>query len=832
MSPTLRKYPIVAALALAVCAPTSFAQLQLEEVIVTAQKRAESLQDVPISVSALQGDKISDAGIPNMAALADYVPNLFISDAPVSTNIYMRGMGSSNNQAFEQSVGMYIDGIYMGRGRQYRAPFMDIERVEVLRGPQGILFGKNTVAGAVSVITASPSLDDPLNGNIALSYEDNDGIIGEGVLSGAITDNFALRGAFKYRETDGYTENTFLDTDEPEIEETVYRLTAVWEPNENMDLTLKYSYSDLEREGAASGVTTYLTPAQRAELIPNAGAFTQAAYAINDVFYPNFSDDVREEFTYSKDNNYGTNGKVDGVSVGEYQESSDNDTDNWALNFNYYMGEYTITSVTGWSEYSYTDGCDCDWLPLQFISRDDDQDFEQFSQEIRLASPTGGFFEYIAGAYYEESTLEFDRFVTIDGAIGGLLEPVLGIPNLAFALSGRQYNANQQRRNHHYELDSDSWAIFGQGTFNLRDDLRLTLGIRYTEETKDVESTQFLSDDITGLDVPSDEFWLGQIYGTTFDTYRYAYKEDRDTDDLLPQVNLQWDITDNSMLYASYSEGFKSGGFTGADDGAPGDLQTQTYPCSPDEPWFDCYDPTNPPDDFEFEDEEVTAYEIGGKHTLLEGAMTLNWAAFYTEYDNLQTSIFKGISFGVTNAAEVTVQGFEFDMLWQATEGLRVGLNGAWLDSEYDSYPTAPCTSLQLDADPLCGQEGGTTVNDVTGENTTFAPEYSASLFWDYSYLFGNGMEFFAGGEFNYSDEFDTQGDLDPNDVTDDYTKINLRAGIRSADERWELMVYGRNITDEEVYVYGFDVPLLSGSHAAMIDEGEVWGGRIRYSFN
>ena len=212
--------------------------------------------------------------------------------------------------------------------------------------------------------------------------------------------------------------------------------------------------------------------------------------------------------------------------------------------------------------------------------------------------------------------------------------------------------------------------------------------------------------------------------------------------------------------------------------------------------------------------------------------MTLNWAAFYTEYDNLQTSIFKGISFGVTNAAEVTVQGFEFDMLWQATEGLRVGLNGAWLDSEYDSYPTAPCTSLQLDADPLCGQEGGTTVNDVTGENTTFAPEYSASLFWDYSYLFGNGMEFFAGGEFNYSDEFDTQGDLDPNDLTDDYTKINLRAGIRSADERWELMVYGRNITDEEVYIYGFDVPLLSGSHASMIDEGEVWGGRIRYSFN
>ncbi len=139
MAVQYRMSPLVAAIAL-ITSSLAHSQVVLEEVIVTAQKRAQSLQDVPISVSAIQGQKIQDAGIPNMAALADYVPNLMISDAPVSTNIYMRGMGSSNNQAFEQSVGMYIDGIYMGRGRQYRAPFMDIERVEVLRGPQGTLF--------------------------------------------------------------------------------------------------------------------------------------------------------------------------------------------------------------------------------------------------------------------------------------------------------------------------------------------------------------------------------------------------------------------------------------------------------------------------------------------------------------------------------------------------------------------------------------------------------------------------------------------------------------------------------------------------------------------
>ena len=349
--------------------------LVLEEVVVTAQKRAQSMQDVPISVSALQGKKINDAGIPNMAALADYVPNLFISDGPVNTNIYMRGMGSSNNQAFEQSVGMYIDGIYMGRGRQYRSPFMDIQRVEVLRGPQGTLFGKNTVAGAISVITASPEVDEELNGSLALSGESNEGLIGEGVLSGAVTDTFALRGAFKYRETEGYVENQFLNADEPKIEETVYRLTGIWQPTDTLDITMKWGQSELERKGVASGVSVYASPETRAEDFPNAGQFTQIAYALTDRFYPDFADISSKDATIFKDNNFGPNGRSDGIGVGQFEESSDQNTDNAALTINWDIGEYTLTAVTGYSAYDYTDGCDCDWLPLQFIARDDEQDF-------------------------------------------------------------------------------------------------------------------------------------------------------------------------------------------------------------------------------------------------------------------------------------------------------------------------------------------------------------------------------------------------------------------------------------------------------------------------
>ena len=819
MSSLFRKAPLVTAVALATAASFSHAQLQLEEVIVTAQKRAESLQDVPISVSAIQGDKIADAGIGNMSALADHVPNLHIAEAPVNTNIYMRGMGSGNNQAFEQSVGMYIDGVYMGRGRQYRSPFMDVERIEVLRGPQGTLFGKNTVAGAVNILTASPGFDDEFNGNLSVDTDTNGGLSGEGVLSGAVTDNLALRAAFKVRETDGFVENTYLNQDEPEIEETVFRLSAVWQITDNLEAEFKYSMAEYDREGVGSGGWLYLDAEQRAEQVPNRSAFANIAYLVTDTWYPEYAERAGNEFEIYKDNGFGRDSGT--VDIGIEPESSDNDIDNFVATFNYYMGEHTITSITGYSQYQYVDGADVDWLPLQFIDRYDDQEFEQISQEIRITSPIGEKFEYIAGAYYEENDLEFDRRVTIDLNIDGLVPATIGSNSLLLLLTGFEYGPEQISRSHYYQLDSDSWALFAQGTYNISDTLHVTVGVRYTKETKDVVSTQFLADSDSGHDVPNDNEHLGEQMAANFNSYTFDYDEDRNTDAFLPSLNVTWDASDDDMLYFTFSQGFKSGGFTSADDGQPGDLEQGEW--GP-------YDPTNPSDEFEFDDEEVDAFEIGGKHTLLDGAMTANWAAFYTEYSDLQISIFKGVGFTVTNA-DAEVKGLEFDLLWQATEELRLGFNAAYLDAEWDNYAHAPCTAIQLDMDALCGVDGGVSDNDLSGQTTTFAPEYSGTLFFDYSHLFGNGMELFAGGEVNYSDDFNSAGDKDPIDVTESFTKINLRLGLRAANESWDIMLYGRNITDEEVYSISFDTPVLAGSHSAQIDEGELYGARFSYHF-
>ncbi|MCV6615012.1 MAG: TonB-dependent receptor, partial [Cellvibrionaceae bacterium] len=359
-----------------------------------------------------------------------------------------------------------------------------------------------------------------------------------------------------------------------------------------------------------------------------------------------------------------------------------------------------------------------------------------------------------------------------------------------------------------------------QGTFNFSDALRLTFGLRFTEEEKDVISNQFQTDDQVGMGNRSDNVTLAVINGNAFGAYARDLTGSRKTSKWIPSMNLQWDVNSDAMLYFTASEGFKSGGFSSSDNGRPADAGPDN--CSINR----C---TSAHDGFEFDDEEVMAFEIGGKHTLLDGAMTANWALFHTEYENLQVSVFRGISFLVTNAAESTIQGFEADLRWQANENLLVGLSAAYLNAKFDKYVDAPCTAAQIDAiGGSCGTNGE---NDLSGRGTTFGPDTTASLFFDYQLPVGDTMEFFLGGDINYSSRFSTAGDADPIDYQGAYTKIGLRTGLRSTEGSWEATLYGRNITDEEVAMIRFDVPVLAGSHAQTTDEGRVLGLRLKYNF-
>ena len=233
---------------------------ELEEVIVTAQKRAESLQDVPVSLMAISGTKIAEAGLHSFQELSQYVPNLSITENAVNTIISMRGIGIGANQSFEQSVGVYVDGVHYGKSRQSRTALFDVQQVEVLRGPQGILFGKNTLAGAINVTTATPDADEEFGGKISASKESFGGTTVEGHLTGSIGDTIGLRLAYKDRSDDGSFENTYaaaVQKTMPTVDESMWRVSATWEPTDSTRVEVKHAQSDNVRLGANSLITVF-----------------------------------------------------------------------------------------------------------------------------------------------------------------------------------------------------------------------------------------------------------------------------------------------------------------------------------------------------------------------------------------------------------------------------------------------------------------------------------------------------------------------------------------------------------------------------------------------
>jgi iron complex outermembrane recepter protein len=795
------------------------ARFMLEEVIVTAQKKQESLQDVPISMSAISGEKITAAGINNMQALSSHVPGLQIGSGAVNDNIFIRGIGSGTNKTFEQSVGMYIDGIYMGRSHQYRSPFLDVERVEVLRGPQGVLFGKNTVAGVINITTASPDPGDVTYGSISAEYEpEADTQVYSAMVSTSLSDTLAARVAGKYRESDGWIDNALLGTTEPSDEESSVRLTLAWTPTDDISTTLKVSHAEIESYGNPIVFSSYAPVSSNPTELAAVSSLAPVAFAVTSAAFPGIFNTVGKDFTGYKENT--TVNKEPGLDL---------ETDGIVLNVEWLIGDYTLTSVTGYSAYEFLQGLDADLGPLDFIGSDNEQEFDQLSQEFRLTAETDGPIEWTAGVYFEQQTLKNDSDLKINSSFGqpAIVNAAVGQTSLFRFLTGGAYDVATVLRHGSFEQETETASVFAQATWTITDTLRATLGLRYAQDKKEIDKSLTLTDDILGFgreNADADGYalqpFLDAMWGA-FGTERHNFNGvNRETENLTPALNVEWDVAEDAMIYFSYSEGYKSGGFNGADD-------MQTIDSDGDGVG------DTPNTDFEFEDEEVITYELGGKFTLAERTMRLNWAIFHTQYSNLQVTSFNGTSYTVGNAAETTIEGFEADWEWQASEGLHVGANVAYLDYAYDNYDTAACNvddQLQFVlANP--GASAGNCTSDLSGETGTFAPEWSGALSADYYRPISDALALKLGIDANFKDEYYADDDLNKDSLQDATWKINLRAGLQSMDETWEVMLYGNNLTDEQTLTSSLDTPLQPGAHSGFVDEGRVWGLRGSYDF-
>lgn len=858
----------------------------LEEITVTAQKRAENLQDVPISMTALNGERMEEAGISSFSDLSSLVPNFEIAENAVNTIITMRGISVGSNQSFEQSVGVYTDGVHYGKSRQIRSGLFDLEQVEVLRGPQGILFGKNTLAGAVNVTTAEPVIGDPDNGALAISKERHDGTILEGNFNASLADNLAVRIAFRDHEADGYMNNGYpLTTNNmmPTTDENIWRLSTIWQPNEDTTVKLKHTESDYVRLGGAATITTF-EPVDNLEDIDglvftamNAPQDSLGGVSLADIMAPSVAGQqpFRDSISYGGCALSNMLGRVSNCSEeNEKPEGTNTSTDDTSLNIDIDLdGGYTFTSVTGLSGYGYEDGIDADFMPLHFAGRSDISSYEQKSQEFRISSPKDNKFSFVTGAYYTTSEQEIDRLVAIDGTIGdpaAVLEITQAAPTgLAFtpeqaASIGLTPGVdgmtmfNQVGRISNWKQETDSWAVFFQGTYQIRDDLSFTAGLRYTEEDKSADASMDLTTSYNGVydnlaipyidllienqdpDTADKVLGLSALFGGMFDSYTHDFSEERSTDHLIPAANLQWDQSEGNKYYLSFAEGFKSGGFNAADDQNPAFNLTTPSPTPI---------PTEPGTGFEYEDETASSWEIGGKHTLLDGAMSLNWAYFDSDYDNQQVSTFDGLGFVVTNAASSNVSGLEVDIAWQATEKLRLGANLAMLDGKYDDFKGAACTAKQasdlkgqFDAETITAESasgGCTPVVDAQGNVTDqfvqdlsggqLGADYSGSLTADYEHPLSNGAVWFTSADYYFSDDRFLSGDNDPIDSQEAFETVNIRTGLRM--DNWDVMIYGRNITDEIITGGSADVPNAGGAHFKYLQSGEVWGAKLNVRF-
>ena len=773
------------------------------DIIVTARKRSESLTTAPLSISAVAGESLAQQGVTNLEQLSSSIPNVQIGRSPQTASINIRGIGSGGNRGFEQSVGMYIDGIYMARSRQYLQPMIDLERVEILRGPQGTLFGKNTVAGAINIITAAADLGNAFKYDVSADFEPEfDTKRFTAIVSAPLTDTLGLRLAGRLESTDGYVENVQRNTDEPAEKVKFIRGSLNFEPSSAFSAVGRFSYTDRETKGSARVIRVF-TPSLGTGLGLTSRIGAIAAPLANPAF--GASTGPIDRYTSFTGN------------LNEAQNDFDNqEILNASLNAKVDLGWGQITSVTGYTDLKYDIVQDVDFLPVNLVQNGEGEDFSQISQELRLSFDRIGPISGILGVYYEEQDLLATATTKVDGTLGGLASQIVGRPTIfAAVIPGVGLTTLPAiGRSSAFNQDASTFAAFGELTVNFSDAFRADLGLRYSHDKKDARKSAglFGSDANTLAVLPSgvatgaltapQTGLLRSIMGSSFATFPHDQQLSRTENHVTPSINVQYDVAPNAIAYVSWSKGFKSGGFNFSPDTA-----TSTGAVGPGT---------------EFEDETVKAFEAGLKGRFLDNRARASIALFQADYKNLQVTSFRGTQFVVGNAGAVRSKGVEFETEVAATDWLKIGGAVSYLDSSYKSFAAAPCTIQQL------ATRGPTCVQDLSGRTTPFASKWSGNIHADVTAPVGGNLEARARVDVNWRSSMYLDGDLDPNVRQGGYAKVNARIALGGEDGRWEVGVFGRNLTNKATYTFSLDAPLSAGAFVAGIEEPRVIGLQLR----
>jgi len=611
---------------------------ELEEVIVTSQHREQNVQDVPITVTAIGADELREADIFDAGTIALHVPGMAYAEFGAGQALLsMRGISSTDDGAgLDNSVGLFLDGVFIGRLASINFDMFDLERIEVLKGPQGTLFGRNSIGGAISVVTEKPS--DEFKSSIGVTVG-NEGIFRyQGLVSGPFSDNLAGKLSISHREHDGFVDNVLLGTELQDEDQTSLRGQLRFS-TESSDWLLSADWMEDDRSDMGR---TVVEPGLGGPFV-NTLNVSQA----NGVTGPRQQASPADGFSKREASGISLQGDIE-------------------------FGGGILTSITAvrqaeadWEMQSVGAGLGGTGIGIDEVFDDIEEEIDTFSQELRWTSNLNGNFNYTAGFFFfTEETDRAEQFkVTAAGTYDGFVSLDVGDQPIV----GNEYTRT--------ENETTSYAVYGQATWDISDVLSLTFGARYTLDEKDYRATAVdCGGALAGTQFENFAECQGRGGSLNIVAESFIVEPNDDWDDFSPMLSLQYRPTDSIMLFGSASRGFKSGGFAGSQG-------VEAVAGDPVEP------------------ETATNFELGFKGDLANNTLRLNVTAFYTDYEDLQIVRFgpvAGSAFGTfvtANIGSADITGAEMDFEWNATDRLSFSGNYAYLDSEVNDLFIVTATS-------------------------------------------------------------------------------------------------------------------------------------------
>lgn len=734
------------------------------DIIITARRRSESLQDVPVAVSVVSGTTLDRQGAFNVQRLQQIQPSVqFFSSNPRNSAINIRGLGAPfglTNDGIEQGVGFYVDGVYFARIAAATLDFVDVDRIEVLRGPQGTLYGKNTTAGAVSITTRRPSFETEGRGEVSVG---NLGFVqAKASLSGPIVaDRLAARISGSFTRRDGTLFNTVTGRQVNELDNIGVRGQLLWRPTDTVEFILAGDWNRQDPEGFAQNYVR-VVPTLRATNRQFANLARLSGYAP------------------------ASTNPFDRLVDADSLLTATNTLTGVSLNANWDIGAATLTSITAFRSWDWKPSNDRDFtgLPVTPESKNPSQQ-TQWTQEVRLASNGSNRVDYAVGLFLFRQSID-TQGVQQQGSSASLwlLGPVNG-SNPAL-LDGLRSDNDIRYRN-------DSAALYGKLTWNISDRVSLAPGVRVNYDHKVGVYDAVVSGGLSNV-TPAQQALKNSVLQSQF------YEADFSDWNLSGDITLSWKPSRDFLAYATYARSFRSGGINLAGVPTRADGVTPAIELATIDP------------------ETVDHFEIGLKSTLLSRAATINLAAFRTDIRDFQTSVVSdavGVLRGyLANVPKVRTQGVEAEVALRPSRQFDAYLNLAYTDARYVDFPNAP--------PPIELSGGSVAFVDASGGRLPGVPRWSLSYGAEQRVPLADGSDLYVGIDGSLRSDFSSSPTPSRALNVEGYVLTNLRAGWRG--DRLEVFGWVRNALDAEYFDFLTAAPTATGLIVGQPGDQRTWG--------